>query len=87
MPLRRILRYKRVRFVTRKRKEKLLICKGWQVRGERGGVKGEGLTPQSLRDSSPKTRGAIYKLLSPCVRETRGEASERVSLTLLKNNN
>ena len=41
-------------------------------------MKGEGLTPQSLRDSSPKDRGAIYKLLSPCIRETRGAASERV---------
>ena len=34
---------------------------------------GERLTPQSLRVS-----GAIYKLLSPCVRETSNEVAERV---------
>ena len=27
---------------------------------------------------SPKDRGAIYKLLSPCIRETSNEVAERV---------
>ena len=71
------MRYKRVRFVTRKRKEKLPFCKGLRVRGERLRDYGLRATDDGLR-VSVVFRFPFKKLLSPCIRETRGEASERV---------